>query len=238
MRAIFGPAYAIAKRLEAAAKENAPVIVLLRGDGTADIKLPRVVGDGFCFFTDRSGVHFVVYDKHEVYRLPGGTPLIVAVEGVPVAADRAKLLLARALADAQVRRKLGSQLAPLLERIGEGAAVERLKQALAEGDLAAIQTAANLLDFRVALGYVAVDAAAIRELANPLQRTERIRIYYEKKTHAFLEKVLQLKLAYETGWSRILKFLAPLLVFAIIFAVLAYLLPQVFGTLSQTVRVP
>ena len=241
---ILGPAYTLAKRIEEAAKANEPIIVILRSDGTADIKLPRITGDGYAFFSDRGDIHFIIYDRKEVYRLPGGTPLVVAVEGVPIALDRAKTVLAKALAEPEARKKLGMHIAAAIDTLPEPQRqrLAPLKPSLVNGDVEAIQTAAALLDFRISLdGYGVIDAVSIRELLNPLQRVDRIRIYYEKKTHAFLEKVLQLKLAYETGWSRILRVLVPLLIFAIIFGVLAFFLPKILGPLTQAgggVRIP
>lgn len=232
-KTLLGNAYAIAKRLELAAQENQPLVLILRNDGTADIRLAEIFGDGYVFFKDRGTWHFVTYKKTETYRMPFGTPIILAVEGVPVAVDKDKLLWGKILSDSEFRLKLCKAVADMLPDN------HPLKIPLARGSMEALRAVAPYIHINLEK-YGVVDGAAIRELQNPIFRTEAIRNYYEKKLATWMEKVLELKIAYETSWTKYLKLLMPLAVIILVLIVAAWFLPYVLRFIHSfsQVKVP
>lgn len=210
LKTIFGPAYTVAKRIELAAKEGVPLVVLLREDGTADIKLPTAVGTSYLVVRDREHYRFVAYNPDEVYRLPGGTPLIVVAAGVAGGINVQKIAWTRLLHDEELKSELKVRVASLVNAAPEQIDDDTLLEALIkQGD-----------------GWLPLSRAALYALVSPAAYSDRYQFYFEKKTITFLEQVLQLKLAYERGW-RWLKYVAFVVLFIIFLAVLAWLIPQV-----------
>lgn len=219
----FSPYAVLLQRIEYCARQNIPIVIILRSNGTADIKIPVHHEDGLLIFRDGGEYAVVSYGPREVYRLPGGVPAVVAVENVytPITVEKAAVARAIIIFQKELREKLAEQGI-------EAETPEQIAAALASDE--------RLLRMMLRL-YEPASVDAVRTLVNPLYYADRMRFYFEKKAIAQIEKVLQLKIAFESGLWRVLKTVLPFILFLL---VLIFLLPHIIGAFQQvgTVKVP
>lgn len=202
-------------KMREAAKSGIPLVVLLRADGTADIKLPILAESGYVLVKDRGRYHIIPFLESEVHRLPGKLPLLVAAENIAGGLDVHKALWSQLARDPEALRKL---LLEAAERQGLGAEVVENIKAADAGQLVRIAAQMNR--------FLPVDAGALYRIVDPGAYAPLYQMYWEKKLITQLQQVLALKITYEAGWAQLLKRLLPLIIIAFIFIFLIqYLLP-------------
>ena len=226
---MMNPRKQLLERLKLAAEENVPVVVLLRADGTADIKFPHYVSGNVAVVYDRGKPLVVPYYPDEVYRLPGRLPLLVATEVAPGGVTGEKVLWT------QVVRSLLAGNGAVKEALAQVAAKRNARVIIPDGKAVPAaelieemqpEEVAELLAGR--RGVLApLDGKGLERLTNPMFYTQFLQRYYEIKLIDYMIKTMQLKLAYERGWGAILRKVAVLAVIAVAFLVMAWLLPQI-----------
>lgn len=220
---MFNNPYKIAlKKLEEASKNNVPVVLILRADGTADWKLPQHVMDNIIVIRDRGNTHVIPFEPRDIYTLPGGLQILVVEESTWVVAR--KSAWAYIFKDEE---SLKEAVVDLARRAGANSEeLERIRGMSKE----------DLVSLAIQLGnYVPSDVRAMYEIIAPHSYMNAMKKYYEAKTVTFMAQVLNLKLSYERNWVALLAKILPIILLLIVLLVVSQqILPVILKAFSTT----